>query len=122
LPMQILASYEYQVHPKHAFALTYQGAVWNNNLFNNVGINYIGRWAKRFNFIMGYGRRDGGLNSFGAGFSGALGPVQLYVMSDNVWGAFKPSQLSALNFRIGLSLVFFERTEKTKTEENKINQ
>lgn len=117
LPMQILASYEYQVTPKHAFALTYQGSVWNNSLYNNVGVNYIGRYTKRFNVILGYSRLEGRFNNIAFGLSAALGPLQIYAMSDNVWGYYKISQLSATNVRFGINLAFYDKTEKSKADE-----
>ena len=117
LPARYMFSYEYQVHPKHAFGVTYQGTNWNGKFYNNFGVNYVGRWHKRINFILGYGRLAGGLNNFGAGISAALGPIQLYLMSDNIWGVVKPAELSATNFRIGLNLVFFDLKPKEPKEE-----
>lgn len=117
LPMQILASYEYQLHPKHAFALTYQGSVWNSAVYSNIGLNYIGRYAKRFNLLLGYSRLSGGLNNIAFGLSAALGPLQIYAMSDNVWGYYKITELSATNLRFGINLVFFDKQDKPKTEE-----
>jgi len=119
LPMQIMASYEYQLHPKHAFALTYQGSNWNSKLYNNIGLSYIGRWSKRFDFTAGYSRLAGGMNNIGAGFSTALGPVQLFLMCDNVWGLYKPSQLSATNVRFGINLVFYDAHLKKEKKEKK---
>ena len=108
LPMHILASFEYQLHPKHAFALTYQGSVWSGNLYNNFGINYIGRYARRFNLILGYSHLAGGLHNLAFGVSAAAGPVQLYLMTDNAWGALKISQLSSTSVRIGINLAFLD--------------
>ena len=121
LPMHIMASYEYQVHPKHAFALTYQGSVWSGNLYNNFGVNYMGRYAKRFNLILGYSRLQGNLNSVSFGFSAAVGPVQLFLMTDNAWGVLKPAELSATSLRLGLNLVFFDREPKQPKKEDSTN-
>jgi hypothetical protein len=112
LPMQVLASYEFQLHPKHAFAATYQGSVWSGNMYHNAGINYIGRYAKRFSLILGYSRLNGNLNNFGLGFTAALGPVQLFLLTDNAWGVFRITELSATSVRFGLNLVFFDKELK----------
>ncbi len=121
LPMHIMASFEYKLHPKHALALTYQGTSWSNTLYNNVGVNYIGRWGKRINLILSYGRLAGGLNNIGAGISTAAGPLQFYFMSDNIWGVYKPAELSATNFRLGINLAFFGNPDKKQKKETKTN-
>ena len=124
LPMHIMASYEYQVHPKHAFALTYQGSVWSGSLYNNFGINYIGRYARRFNLLVGYSRLAGGLNNVALGLSAAAGPVQLYLMCDNVYGAVNIRDLSSTSVRFGINLAFLDiinKKEEPKTEESTTN-
>ncbi len=120
LPMHIMANFEYKLTPKHAFAFTYQGTSWSGSLYNNFGVNYIGRWGKRFNLILGYSRLSGGLNSAGAGISMALGPMQMYLMSDNVWGTIKPTNLSAISFRLGMNVVLFNKTAKKEEPASEI--
>ena len=117
--MHLMASYEYKLTPKHAFALTYQGTNWSGKMYNNVGVSYIGRLSKRFDFTAGYSRLAGGLNNIGAGMSVALGPIQLYAMCDNVWGVYKPSQLSSTNVRFGLNLVFYDKSLAKAKKEKK---
>jgi hypothetical protein len=37
-----------------------------------------------------------------------LGPIQLFLMTDNVFGALQPVNLSATSLRVGLNVVFFD--------------
>lgn len=119
LPMHILASYEYQLHPKHALALTYQGSMWSGNLYNNFGINYIGRYARRFNLLLGYSKLAGNLNNVAFGLSAAAGPVQFYVMCDNVYGVVNIRELSSTSVRLGLNLAIFDPYTKPEKKNKK---
>ncbi len=119
LPMHIMASFEFQPHPKHAFAVTYQGSMWSNNLYNNYGINYIGRYARRFNLLLGYSRIAGMLNNVAVGLSAGVGPFQLYMLCDNVYGAIKVTELSSTSLRFGLNIAIFDKINKPEKPSKK---
>lgn len=116
LPLHILGGFEYKLTKKHAFAATYQGTVWQGQLYSNLGINYIGRYARRFNMLLGYNHLSGNQSAFALGLSGALGPLQLYFMSDFMTGVFDIKNLNSAGFRFGLNLAFLDKVEKPKKE------
>jgi hypothetical protein len=115
LPSKVLLNYEFSLSPKHAFAATYQGDIWKGSIYHTMGVTYIGRYAKRFNLLLGYSKQLDGNNNIGLGLSTAMGPLQFYILSDNAWGFYKPSELSSTSVRLGLNLVIFDRkTPKEK--------
>jgi hypothetical protein len=116
LPSHLMGSVEYGLTPKHAIALTYQGSLWSGNLYSNVGINYIGRWARHFNFLLGYSRLNGALNNVALGLSAGLGPVQIYLMTDNAWGFYKIKELSSTSVRFGLNIAIPDKKVKKPKE------
>jgi len=123
LPMHILISGQYNITPKHAFNATYQGTYRQEKYFNNFGINYIGSFHKRFQLIASSGMLYGGQLVFGAGMSAALGPLQFYVLSDNL-SSIRIEDLAVVHFRFGLNMVFYKKTpeqiaEKTNKKVNK---
>jgi hypothetical protein len=108
LPMQFMAAVQYNLTPKHGFSVTYQGTQWKGNHYPSFGVNYLGNFARRFNMVLGYSRLSGGANNVGIGLTAALGPIQLFLMTDNVFGALQPVNLSATSLRVGLNVVFFD--------------
>jgi hypothetical protein len=121
LPMHIMASVQYNVTPKHSFAVNYQGTLWKGNHYPSFGVNYFGNFARRFNMIVGYSWLAGGANNIGLGLTAALGPVQLFLMSDNIYGALQPVNLSATSIRVGLNLVFFDPKPSQQPRESNQN-
>lgn len=55
-----------------------------------------------------YGMRNGGFNNFGLNATGHLGPVQVYVASDNIFAAVNPFGSRNTNLRLGFNVVLWE--------------
>lgn len=106
----------YNLTPKHGFGALYHARVWNGNIFHDYGVNYQGRWSRWFQFIASYSMINGTENNVGAGFDLKLGPVQLYMMSDNILGAIMYENLQTTNLRFGINLTFYGK-KKPKAPE-----
>lgn len=116
-PAHYLLGVQYLINDKHSFNLTYHGVNRQEKLLNNFGVNYIGNYIKRFNLIASGGYLNGGQLIFGFGLAAALGPFQLYVLSDNI-RSYKIEDLNTVRIRFGLNLVFYNKTPKQKTKKN----
>lgn len=110
------ASFNYHLTPKHSFGLLFHSRRWNGDFYNDYGFNYVGRWSRTFQFTAGYSMINGTMHNIGAGFDLKLGPFQLYLMSDNIFGAVDYAGLQTTNLRLGLNLTFYGRRAK-KIEE-----
>ena len=52
------------------------------------------------------GLRNGSFDNLGLSAVAKLGPVQVYAVTDNVIGAFKPLEAKNSNARLGINLIF----------------
>lgn len=116
------------------FTKTYLGGNFNVNKFLNVGMVWFNsfnpnRYITALNFSTNlklkhwlavsanysvYNYRDSNL---GLGFSARSGPFQIYLMSDNLYAAFKPESTKNLQINFGMSIQVgksFEYDKKNK--------
>jgi hypothetical protein len=121
LPMHFLSGIGLTLHPKHRIGLTYHGSVWGEKLNHNFGANYIFSPVKRFQLILAYSLLSGRMSNFSAGVSAALGPLQLVLLSDNIYGLVMPATLKSSSLRFGLNLVLFKNQSISKLPENENN-
>jgi len=122
LMSQAYASFNYHLTPKHSFGALFHTRIWNGEMFNDYGINYVGRLSRTFQFTAGYSIINGTMHNVGAGFDLKLGAVQLYLMSDNVMAA-DYATVQTTNFRFGINLSFYgKRAKSMSKQEEKVKE
>lgn len=112
LPRSYMAGARYQLHPKHGFGATYQLNQWGDRTFNTFGVSYIGNWSKWFSFYANYAVIDGDNLNVGVGFSLNLGPIQLYLLTDDVMSAQLSKDLNMANIRFGMNVALYRKDLK----------
>jgi hypothetical protein len=117
LNTRIFASANYKFNSKHQIGVLFHTRKWGDEFFNDYSVNYRSRLARNFEYSISYSIINGTYQNFGAGFSAKLGPLQLYLISDNVFGAIAYETLQSTNLRLGLNIVFFGRKNKNKATE-----
>lgn len=108
LPSNITVNARYNITPKHGFAFTYQLNQWNTREYNNFGVSYMGNWSKWFSFYASYALVEGDNTNVGVGFSANLGPVQLYMMTDDIL-LVTGENLNMMNLRFGMNIAVFRK-------------
>ncbi|WP_421753111.1 DUF5723 family protein [Croceimicrobium sp.] len=116
LMSQAYASFNYHLTHKHSFGALFHTRIWNGEMFNDYGVNYVGRLSRTFQFTAGYSIINGTMHNVGAGFDLKLGAVQLYLMSDNVMAA-DYATVQTTNFRFGINLSFYGKRAKSMTKQ-----
>lgn len=115
-------SFNYHITPKHSFGALFHTRIWNGEMYNDYGINYVGRWGRFFQFTAGYSIINETMHNIGVGFDMKLGPLQLYLMTDNAMAA-DYATLQTTNLRVGLNFTFYGRRKKSVEEqEQKIQE
>lgn len=108
LPMNITVGARYDITRKHGFAGTFQMNQWGERMYQNYGISYIGNWSKWFSFYTSYSFVEGDDTNIGVGFSANLGPIQLYLMTDDVYIA-TAENLNQANIRFGMNVAVYRK-------------
>lgn len=106
----------YSFNEKHSVGVLVQSRFFSGDMYNNYSFNYVGRVSRAFQYTVSYSIINNTFNNIGAGISTRLGPVQLYLVSDNVFHMVFPSNLQTTNLRVGLNLTFYDKKiKKSKT-------
>lgn len=108
LPSNITFNARYSITPKHGFAMTYQLNQWNSRQYNNFGVSYMGNWSKWFSFYASYALVEGDNTNLGVGFSANLGPIQLYMMTDDIL-LVTGENINMMNLRFGMNVAVFRK-------------
>tara|TARA_R110002096_G_scaffold21043_8_gene68793 strand:+ start:19215 stop:20573 length:1359 start_codon:yes stop_codon:yes gene_type:complete len=113
LSTRIFAGLNYNFHPKHGLGLLYHAKMGLDGKFrSDYSVNYQGRWFRGMQFIASYSMINGDINNVGAGVDFKFGPLQLYIISDNILGAVYYENLKTTNIRLGLNITFYGKKEK----------
>jgi len=102
----------YKINEKHTFGAVYQLKLWSGTAYHDFSVNYQGRLAKSFQYTVSYSIINGTYNNVGAGFQTKLGPIQLYLLTDNFLNIMYYENLETTNVRVGLNVALFDKKPK----------
>jgi hypothetical protein len=122
LNTRYFASATYNLTKKHSFSAIYLAQALNQGLASSVGINYYGKIARGFQVKAGYSLINGTANNIGLGLQFKLGPVQLYLMSENALGIARYTELQVTNIRFGLNVAIFGKRKKQQQKEKQAQE
>lgn len=113
LPTRYFAALNYAITPKHSLGILYHAkTTFDGEMISDYSANYQGRWFRGMQFIATYSLINGSTNNVGAGVDFKFGPLQLYLISDNILGAVMYENLETTNIRLGLNITFYGKKDK----------
>jgi len=89
-----------------------QSEIFQGDILPSLTASINRKMTKWITLAASYTVIHGSFTNLGFGFNLNPGPVQFYVVSDNILGAFKPQDTRFLQMRFGINLIF--GSEKTK--------
>lgn len=120
---RVFGAVNYRLSDRHTFGLIYHARIWNEQWYHDYGINYQGRLLRGLQVTGGYSIINGTQHNIGAGIQFKLGPVQLYVLSENLLGGLQYTEAYTSSVRVGLNFAFFgKRDRKKKDDEAKAQE
>lgn len=99
----MFVSGDYKLGEKTIVGGLLRGEVFNGSLLPSASLSIHHRLGKVMSVSANYTYKNNALSNIGAGMVFKFGPVQLYMLSDNILGPMVPGQLRMLNFQIGLN-------------------
>lgn len=105
IPVKIYMGGSYQVNPRIQLGGLARARIYNSQTklsFTASGNVYLGNF---FNLSASYSILEGSYANLGLGIGLRGGPVQFYMVTDNVMAAFDPANVSNLNVRVGLNFL-----------------
>lgn len=106
LTTRIYIGGNYQLNDRsHAGALI-QAEVFQGNILPSFTLLYNRKMTKWIGLGASYTMINRSYNNFGVAMNFNPGPIQFYVVSDNLLGAFQPQHTRHLQIRFGINLIF----------------
>lgn len=88
------------------------GEVYKGKMYPSFSTSITQQVGETLTLSASYSIINGAKNNVGAGLLVNLGPMQWYLMSDNVLGAFLPQHAQNLHIRTGINMVFGYKEKK----------
>ncbi|MBE9467538.1 MAG: hypothetical protein IMY72_04335 [Bacteroidetes bacterium] len=102
-----------------SFGVLSRGEIYNKKYSQGFTFSANTHFLKFLSTTVSYTMNDKGYNNFGLGLGLKGGPLQFYIVSDNI--PVKPQELSYVNFRFGFNLLFGCKKKKDDTDSRSRN-
>lgn len=106
LSTQIYLGGNYYFTEKMNVGAILYGQFFDKKIHPALSLSFNQRLGKWLNYSLSYSMYNRSYNNIGLGIGLNLGPVQLYVVSDNILGAFKPQNTKNIHLHAGINLTF----------------
>lgn len=106
LPTRFYAGVNYKLSERHMAGLLIQSEFFQGTIKPSFTLSYSRKMTKWITLATSYSVINRSYNNLGFGFSIDPGPVQFYIVSDNLLGAFQPQHARHLQLRFGINLIF----------------
>ncbi len=115
LPTKIYLSANYSLGTMWNFGGLIYSELYRGKVYPGFALSARGRFGKILSIGATYAIRNKTYDNLGLNAIVKLGPVQLFVVTDNVISAFQPYESRNANMRFGINLMF---NNKEKSSEN----
>jgi hypothetical protein len=101
-----ISEWDLQSDSKDHFGFLWRCDVFKKNLLPSVSLNYTREFGKAFSLMAGYTIATNSYTNFALGFAVNAGPLQLYLLTDNILGIVQLNNTRYTNTHFGINLVF----------------
>jgi hypothetical protein len=106
LPVRYNIGGSYAINDHHRFNLLLNGVSWDHHFYPALSVSYYYQLPRILGLMVSYNIFNRQFTNIGAGLSINVGPVQLYVISDNIPGLifYRSTNSYSLQFGINISI------------------
>ncbi|GET30599.1 DUF5723 family protein [Prolixibacter sp. SD074] len=112
IPVKVYIGGSYQVNPNIEVGGLARARIYNSQASLSLTASGNAYWGNFFNVSASYSIIEGSYANLGLGFGLRGGPVQFYMVTDNVLTAVNPADASSLNLGFGLNFLIGYNKEK----------
>lgn len=106
LSTQIYLGGNYNITEKSNAGILFYSQIFDKSIHPGLALSYNQRVGKWLDFSASYSIYNRSYNNIGLGVALNAGPVQLYIVSDNVLGAIFPQNTKNIHLHFGINLTF----------------
>ncbi len=110
---KIFLSGGYDLSPRHKMGLLARADFYQGEMYPSFTASYNFKPVNAIGFSLAYSVIHWNYNNLGAGFNLNLGPLQIYAVADNIFGAMRPHTIQTANLHFGVNWVFGYRPRAT---------
>ncbi len=104
LSTKVFLSAAYGFTPMHKIAVLGRGEIFNGQLFPSFTLSYNFQPINRFGSTFSYSIIHGNFHNIGFGMHINILPLQIYVVTDNLFWAMQPHTLQNFNIQVGVNI------------------
>lgn len=112
IPVKVYIGGSYQINPNIQVGGLARARIYNSQASLSLTASGNAYWGDFFNLSASYSIIEGSYANLGLGVGLRGGPVQFYMVTDNVLTAVNPADASSLNLRFGLNFLIGYNKEK----------
>ncbi len=108
----------YKLGKRMKAGLLFRGLFYDDEFYPSVTLSGNFKLTRWFEAVASWSMINDVYNNVGVGFITRLGPIQLFMISDNALGVVIPQSTQNINLRMGINLAFGrqKKEEKKKTK------
>lgn len=108
MPWRFYLTANYNLNKRNTIGAIIQGRYLLGSILPAYTLSYAHKFGDGFHLTANYSIIGNSYANVGLGWSLKMGPVQWYLVQDNVLAYFKPDQFQVMSLRLGFNLVFNE--------------
>jgi len=112
LAPKLYASVAFDLSPRHKIGLLSRTEIYDGRWYPSFTFSYNVRPIHAFSLALSYSVIHWSYANLGVGFNLNLGPLQVYVVSNNVFGGIQPHTVQHASAQLGINWVFGYRPKK----------
>ena len=115
-PSTLILNLDYNLTPKDQFGFVFGSQFLEELVWPSVSLGYTRKFNRDINLMFSYSASRNNYFNLGIGFGANLGPVQFYLINENVTAPLAFTKASYYVLRFGFSLVFGNNDKKDVPE------
>jgi len=117
LPAQFNIGGTYSPNDRNHFNLLLNGISWDHHLYTALSVSYFYNWTRYFGLTASYNIFNRQYTNIGGGISIAAGPMQFYLVSDNIPGLIAYKSTNNVSFQFGMNIILSGRKSRPALQE-----
>ncbi|MGM0613747.1 MAG: DUF5723 family protein [Bacteroidota bacterium] len=105
---------QFHINENQQAGLLFRGQFFNGDFWPAITASYNHRFGRVFSLAASYTATHDSYMNIGLGGALNMGPIQLYVASDNWMAAFRPEQTKYFNLHFGLNVAIRQKKDQDK--------
>jgi len=102
----------YSLTPHDKVGVLIGNETFNRRIHPSLTISYNKKFFNVLSASVSYSIMNRSVTNFGAGFALNMGPFQMYVLADNVYGLIQPLKTRVFDLNFGFNLIFAYKEKK----------